>query len=151
MNARSNRINDQYDMLFKIVLVGDSGVGKTNLLTRFSKNEFNLESRATIGVEFATKTINTETGHKIRAQIWDTAGQDRYRAIASSYYKGAVGALLVYDITKTESFENVSKWLAELREHGLANMTLMLIGNKTDLAKMRTVRTEDAATYAEKE
>ena len=138
-------------MLFKIVLVGDSGVGKTNLLTRFSKNEFNLESRATIGVEFATKTINTETGHKIRAQIWDTAGQDRYRAIASSYYKGAVGALLVYDITKTESFENVSKWLAELREHGLANMTLMLIGNKTDLAKMRTVRTEDAATYAEKE
>ena len=138
-------------MLFKIVLVGDSGVGKTNLLTRFSKNEFNLESRATIGVEFATKTINTETGHKIRAQIWDTAGQDRYRAIASSYYKGAVGALLVYDITKTESFENVSKWLKELREHGLANMTLMLIGNKTDLAKMRTVRTEDAATYAEKE
>jgi small GTP-binding protein len=87
-------------MLFKIVLVGDSGVGKTNLLTRFSKNEFSLESKTTIGVEFATKTITTETGHVIKAQIWDTAGQDRYRAIASSYYKGAAGALVVYDITK---------------------------------------------------
>ena len=138
-------------MLFKIVLVGDSGVGKTNLLARFSRNEFNLESRATIGVEFATKTITTENGDVIKAQIWDTAGQDRYRAIASSYYKGAVGALLVYDITKQQSFENVEKWLKELRENGVENMTLMLIGNKTDLAKNRMVKTEDAAVYAEKE
>ena len=145
------RQNEQYDLVFKIVLVGDSGVGKTNLLTRFSKNEFNLESRATIGVEFATKTIQTESGHVIKAQIWDTAGQDRYRAIASSYYKGAVGALLCYDITKTQSFVNCEKWLSELRQHGKENMTLMLIGNKTDLAKMREVKTEDAANYAEKE
>jgi Ras-related protein Rab-11A len=79
-------------------------VGKTNLLTRFSKNEFSLESKTTIGVEFATKTITTESGRVIKAQIWDTAGQDRYRAIASSYYKGAVGALLVYDITKEKTF-----------------------------------------------
>jgi len=86
------------------VLVGDSGVGKTNLLTRFSRNEFSLESKTTIGVEFATKTITTESGRVIKAQIWDTAGQDRYRAIASSYYKGAVGALLVYDITKEKTF-----------------------------------------------
>ncbi len=90
--------------MLKIVLVGDSGVGKTNLLTRFSKNEFSLESKTTIGVEFATKTITTESGRVIKAQIWDTAGQDRYRAIASSYYKGAVGALLVYDITKEKTF-----------------------------------------------
>lgn len=86
------------------MLVGDSGVGKTNLLTRFSRNEFSLESKTTIGVEFATKTITTESGRVIKAQIWDTAGQDRYRAIASSYYKGAVGALLVYDITKEKTF-----------------------------------------------
>ena len=79
-------------------------MGKTNLLTRFSKNEFSLESKTTIGVEFATKTITTESGRVIKAQIWDTAGQDRYRAIASSYYKGAVGALLVYDITKEKTF-----------------------------------------------
>jgi Ras-related protein Rab-11A len=138
-------------MLFKIVLVGDSGVGKTNLLTRFSKNEFSIESKTTIGVEFATKTITTESGHVIKAQIWDTAGQDRYRAIASSYYKGAVGALLVYDITKTKSFENVEKWLTELREHGSENMCTMLIGNKSDLANDRQVQTEEAEAYAEKE
>ena len=138
-------------MLFKIVLVGDSGVGKTNLLTRFSKNEFSLESKTTIGVEFATKTITTESGHVIKAQIWDTAGQDRYRAIASSYYKGAVGAMLVYDITKTKSFENVEKWLKELRDHGAEHMCTMLIGNKSDLAKDRQVTIEDASVYAEKE
>ena len=124
-------------MLFKIVLVGDSGVGKTNLLTRFSKNEFSLESKTTIGVEFATKTITTEQGHVIKAQIWDTAGQDRYRAIASSYYKGAAGALVVYDITKPNSFANVEKWLKELRDHGAEDMVLMLIGNKSDLEKDR--------------
>lgn len=133
------------------MLVGDSGVGKTNLLSRFCKNEFNLESRATIGVEFATRTITTESGEVIKAQIWDTAGQDRYRAIASSYYRGAAGALLVYDITKKKSFENISKWLAELRTHGQEDMTLMLIGNKTDLPKMREVRSEDAANFAEQE
>lgn len=99
-------------------MVGDTGVGKTNLLTRFSKNEFNLESRATIGVEFATRTITTETGDVIKAQIWDTAGQERYRAIASSYYRGAAGALLVYDITKKSSFESIDRWLTELRQHG---------------------------------
>ena len=126
-------------MLFKIVLVGDSGVGKTNLLTRFSKNEFSLESKTTIGVEFATKTITTEQGHVIKAQIWDTAGQDRYRAIASSYYKGAAGALVVYDITKPNSFANVEKWLKELRDHGAEDMVLMLIGNKSDLEKDRQV------------
>ena len=124
-------------MLFKIVLVGDSGVGKTNLLTGFSKNEFSLESKTTIGVEFATKTITTEQGHVIKAQIWDTAGQDRYRAIASSYYKGAAGALVVYDITKPNSFANVEKWLKELRDHGAEDMVLMLIGNKSDLEKDR--------------
>ena len=100
--------------MFKIVLVGDSGVGKTNLLSRFTKNEFNLESRATIGVEFAAKTLTADNGEVIKAQIWDTAGQDRYRAIASSYYRGAAGAILVYDITKKRSFDNLEKWLTEL-------------------------------------
>lgn len=102
-------------MLFKIVLVGDSGVGKTNLLTRFSKNEFSLGATPTIGVEFATKTVATDDGAVVKAQIWDTAGQDRYRAIASSYYKGAAGALLVFDLTKERSFDSVEKWLTELR------------------------------------
>ena len=83
--------------LFLVVLIGDSGVGKSNLLSRFTRNEFNLESKSTIGVEFATRSIQVD-GKTIKAQIWDTAGQERYRAITSAYYRGAVGALLVYDI-----------------------------------------------------
>ena len=105
---------DKYDYLFKVVVIGDSGVGKSNLLSRFTRNEFNLESKSTIGVEFATRTVSME-GKTIKAQIWDTAGQERYRAITSAYYRGAVGALVVYDITKDVSFTNVSKWLAELK------------------------------------
>lgn len=89
----SSTANEEYDYLFKVVLIGDSGVGKSNLLSRFTRNEFNLESKSTIGVEFATKSIQAE-GKTIKAQIWDTAGQERYRAITSAYYRGAVGALL---------------------------------------------------------
>ena len=110
-----------YDFLYKVVLIGDTSVGKSNLLTRFTRNEFNLESKSTIGVEFATKTIKIE-GKWIKAQIWDTAGQERYRAITSAYYRGAVGALLVYDISKHLTFENVERWLRELREHAEQNI-----------------------------
>ena len=100
----------EYDYLFKVVLIGDSGVGKSNLLSRFTRNEFNIDSKSTIGVEFATKSIEVE-GKTIKAQIWDTAGQERYRAITSAYYRGAVGALLVFSIEKHSSFENVERWL----------------------------------------
>ena len=119
------------------------------MLSRFSRNEFTLESKTTIGVEFCTKTITNEDGKVIKAQIWDTAGQDRYRSVASAYYKGAVGALLVYDITKTESYENVSKWMEEIEKNGSESIVLMLIGNKSDLAKSREISQEDAAHYAE--
>ena len=132
-----------------MVVIGDSGVGKSNLLSRFTRDEFNLESKSTIGVEFATRSVNIE-GKTIKAQIWDTAGQERYRAITSAYYRGAVGALVVYDITKDTSFENVEKWLAELRENATADITMMLVGNKTDLANMRAVSTETGKAYAEK-
>ena len=105
-----------------VVVIGDSGVGKSNLLSRFTRNEFNLESKSTIGVEFATRSVSIE-GKTIKAQIWDTAGQERYRAITSAYYRGAVGALVVYDITKDISFENVEKWLGELKEKCAASRT----------------------------
>ncbi|KUF94887.1 Retinal dehydrogenase 1 [Phytophthora nicotianae] len=141
---------DEYDYLFKIVLIGDSGVGKSNLLSRFTRNEFNLESKSTIGVEFATKSIVAE-GKTIKAQIWDTAGQERYRAITSAYIlPGAVGALLVYDITKHGTFENVERWLKELRDHADANTVIMLVGNKSDLRHLRAVSTEEAMAFAEK-
>ena len=139
---------DEYDFLFKVVLIGDSGVGKSNLLSRFTKNEFNLESKTTIGVEFATKTIETE-GKIIKAQIWDTAGQERYRAITSAYYRGAVGALLVFDITKDQTFKNIDRWLQELKDHADQNIVIMLVGNKTDLDHLRDVKVEESKQYAE--
>jgi len=146
----ARRPDEEYDYLFKVVLIGDSGVGKSNLLSRFTRNEFCLESKSTIGVEFATRTLQVE-GRTVKAQIWDTAGQERYRAITSAYYRGALGALLVYDVTKPTTFENVSRWLKELRDHADSNIVIMLIGNKTDLKHLRAVATEDAQNYAEKE
>lgn len=140
--------NDEYDYLFKVVLIGDSGVGKSNLLSRFTRNEFNLESKSTIGVEFATRSIQYE-GKTIKAQIWDTAGQERYRAITSAYYRGAVGALLVYDIAKHQTYENVERWLKELRDHASRDIVIMLVGNKSDLRHLRAVPTEEAKAFAE--
>eukprot|EP01097_Dermamoeba_algensis_P000303 TRINITY_DN110_c0_g1_i1.p1 TRINITY_DN110_c0_g1~~TRINITY_DN110_c0_g1_i1.p1 ORF type:complete len:214 (-),score=37.44 TRINITY_DN110_c0_g1_i1:89-730(-) len=139
----------EYDYLYKIVLIGDSGVGKSNLLSRFTRNEFNLETKSTIGVEFATRSIQVD-GKTIKAQIWDTAGQERYRAITSAYYRGAVGALLVYDIAKSQTFKNVERWLAELRENSSGNMVIMLVGNKSDLKHLREVSTETAHEFSEK-
>jgi small GTP-binding protein len=157
--------HDDYDYLFKIVLIGDSGVGKSNILSRFTRNEFSLESKSTIGVEFATRSLEIEE-KIVKAQIWDTAGQERYRAITSAYYRGAVGALLVYDITKKgalvfdnmsfltlspESFSDVEKWLQELRDHADSKIVIMLTGNKCDLQHLRSVATRDAEIYATKE
>ncbi|KAG6370788.1 GTPase [Boletus reticuloceps] len=136
-----------YDYLFKVVLIGDSGVGKSNLLSRFTRNEFKLDSKSTIGVEFATRSIIID-GKVIKAQIWDTAGQERYRAITSAYYRGAVGALLVYDISKHATFANVSRWLKELRDHADLNNVIMLVGNKSDLKHLRAVPTEEAKNFA---
>ncbi|WZY90344.1 hypothetical protein YC2023_047079 [Brassica napus] len=120
---------DDYDYLFKVVLTGDSGVGKSNLLSRFTKNDFSHDSRSTIGVEFATRSIQVDD-KIVKAQLWDTAGQEsRYRAITSAYYRGAVGALLVYDVTRHVTFENAERWLNELRGHTDANTVIMLVAS----------------------
>jgi len=140
---------DEYDFLFKVVLIGDSGVGKSNLLSRFTRNEFTIESKSTIGVEFATRTIQCD-GKVIKAQIWDTAGQEKYRAITSAYYRGAVGALLVYDITRATTFEHLERWLQELLNHSDKNIVVMLVGNKSDLRHLRAVSTEQSKEFAEK-
>ncbi|KAL6131537.1 hypothetical protein ACLB2K_069912 [Fragaria x ananassa] len=164
------KVDHEYDYLFKIVLIGDSGVGKSNILSRFTRNEFCLESKSTIGVEFATRTLQVlfekkvvwcylymtsfviqVEGKTVKAQIWDTAGQERYRAITSAYYRGAVGALLVYDITKRQTFDNVTRWLRELRDHADSNIVIMMAGNKSDLNHLRGVPGEDAQLLAEKE
>ncbi|WMV35932.1 hypothetical protein MTR67_029317 [Solanum verrucosum] len=146
----ANKMDHEYDYLFKIVVIGDSGVGKSNILSRFTRNEFCLESKSTIGVEFATRTLQVE-GKTVKAQIWDTAGQERYRAITSAYYRGAVGALLVYDITKRQTFDNVLRWLRELRDHADSNIVIIMAGNKSDLRHLRAVSEQDGQTLAEKE
>ncbi|KAI3721797.1 hypothetical protein L2E82_32815 [Cichorium intybus] len=142
--------DEECDYLFKTVLVGDSAVGKSNLLSRLAKDEFHLDTKPTIGVEFAYR--NTKLGDKtIKAQIWDTAGQERFRAITSSYYRGALGAMLVYDITRNGTFENTRKWLRELREFGNPDMVIVLLGNKSDLVDLREVEVEDGQKLAQQE
>ncbi|CAN0891466.1 Ras-related protein RABA6b [Linum grandiflorum] len=139
------------DYLFKAVMIGDSAVGKTNLLSRFSRNEFRVDSKPTIGVEFAYRDV--KVGNKlIKAQIWDTAGQERFRAITSSYYRGALGALVVYDISRRGTFDNVEKWLDELRGFSNSEMVVVLVGNKSDAARhLREVSEEDGRSLAEAE
>ena len=128
---------------------GDQAVGKSNILSRFTKNEFNPNSQTTVGVEFATKLVIAD-GKSVKVQIWDTAGQERYKAITSAYYRGAVGALLVYDITSKKSFEDVQKvWMQELRDNTEPYIVVMLVGNKSDLKHLRAVRQEDASKFAE--
>ncbi|XP_078392269.1 ras-related protein Rab-11A-like [Cetorhinus maximus] len=140
---------DDYSFVFKVVLIGESGVGKSNLLSRFTRNEFNHDSRTTIGVEFSTRSVIVE-GVTVKTQIWDTAGLERYRAITSAYYRGAVGALLVYDIAKHLTYESVERWLNELLDHADNKLVVMLVGNKTDLSEIRAVPVEEAKSFAEK-
>lgn len=150
MSYGGGGLNQKIDYVFKIVLIGDSAVGKSQLLARFSRNEFSLDSKSTIGVEFQTRTLVVDQ-KTIKAQIWDTAGQERYRAVTSAYYRGAVGAMLVYDISKRQSFDHIARWLEELRGHADNNIIIMLVGNKSDLENIRAVPTEDAKEFAEKE
>ncbi|KAK2407312.1 hypothetical protein P8452_69397 [Trifolium repens] len=135
------------DYMFKIVMTGDSGVGKSQLMNRYVRNEFYMNSKATIGVEFLSKTVHMD--HKlVKAQIWDTAGQERYSAITAAYYRGATGALITYDITKRHTFTNIEKWLDELHRHADKNIVVMLVGNKTDLSSIREVPVEEAKEFA---
>ena len=138
---------EDYDMMFKIVLIGDSSVGKTNIMNKYLKNEFREDSRATVGVEFGSKQFLIEN-HKVKAQIWDTAGQERYRAITNAYYKGSKGAFIVYDITRKETFESVDKWVNDLTSACDKNLTIILIGNKSDLEDQRQITKEQGEEKA---
>ena len=140
-------MEDEYDMIIKMVLIGDSSVGKTNIMSKFLKNEFREDSRATVGVEFGSKIFNVDK-YKVKTQIWDTAGQERYRAVTNAYYKGAKGAFIVYDITRKETFDSVEKWYYDLKNSGDKNLTIMLIGNKSDLENQRQVSKENGEEKA---
>ncbi|KAL0906664.1 hypothetical protein M5K25_025177 [Dendrobium thyrsiflorum] len=138
------------EYLFKVVIIGDSAVGKSNLLSRYARNEFNINSKATIGVEFQTQSLDID-GREVKAQIWDTAGQERFRAVTSAYYRGAVGALVVYDISRSSTFESVQRWLQELNTHSDTTIARMLVGNKCDLEDIRAVSVEEGKSLAEAE
>ena len=143
----SPRDYDKEDYKIKLIILGDSGVGKTNLITRFASDKFNKNSKATIGVEFIYKTlkINNEI---FKIEIWDTAGQERYKSITSAYYKGAKGAIIVYDITSEQSFKNIEIWMHEVKGKALNNLQIMIIGNKTDLYKERKISMEQGIEKA---
>ncbi len=122
-----------YEYIFKYIIIGDSGVGKSCLLLQFLENSFKPNHEATIGVEFGTKVITLENGSNIKLQVWDTAGQDAFKSITRSYYRNAAGALVVYDISNRQSFQNIVKWLDEAKVNGNREMVLALVGNKSDL------------------
>ncbi|XP_037088655.1 ras-related protein Rab-11A-like [Pollicipes pollicipes] len=143
-------LQDTYDYIFKVVLAGDSGVGKSNLFTRFTRNTFQMQTLPTIGLDFDAKNMVIDS-RTVRAQIWDTAGQERFKALASTYYRGALGALLVYDVTERETFYSLERlWLRELRLHAGEDMTVILVGNKADLRHLRTVSCEEGRALAER-
>ena len=135
-----------YDHLFKLLIIGDSGVGKSSLLVRFADNTFSPNYITTIGVDFKIRTI-VVNGERVKLQIWDTAGQERFRTITSTYYRGTHGVIVVYEVTSGDSFSNVKRWLDEINSH-CDNVQKILVGNKADEAERRVVLKEDAMKFA---
>eukprot|EP00656_Telonema_subtile_P055837 TRINITY_DN8770_c0_g1_i4.p1 TRINITY_DN8770_c0_g1~~TRINITY_DN8770_c0_g1_i4.p1 ORF type:complete len:212 (-),score=44.80 TRINITY_DN8770_c0_g1_i4:134-769(-) len=140
--------SDNYDYLFKFILIGNTGTGKSCILHRFTERKFMPRSNHTIGVEFGTKLINI-AGKNIRLQIWDTAGQERYRAVTKNYYRGAVGGLLVYDITSRDTYNELQRWLTDARALANRNCCIVVVGNKCDLREAREVTHVEACRFAQ--
>ena len=136
------------DYKVKLIIVGDSGVGKTNLITRFASDKFEKNSKATIGVEFIYKTLKINKDI-FKIEIWDTAGEERYKSITSAYYKGAKGAIIVYDITSEKSFNNIETWIQEVKGKSSNNLQILIIGNKSDLYKDRKISLEKGIEKAQ--
>lgn len=129
------------DNKLKIVVVGDSGVGKSNIISRFMKDKYSEETKATIGVEFLSKTFRVN-GTIIKLEVWDTAGQERYKSITTSYFRGSNGAIIVFDLTRESSFENVEKWLNEIKDRSKSKVSTLLVGNKCDLKDKIAITSE---------
>ena len=141
-------ISGAYDHMFRYIIVGDMAVGKSCLLLQFTDHKFRHQHELTIGVEFGGKNIEVKN-KTIKIQIWDTAGQEAFQAITRTYYKGAIGALLVYDITRKETFEHIRKWYDEVKLNGSKDICCILIGNKKDLEEQRQVKYEEGKRLAE--
>ena len=141
-------MNNEYDYLFKILIIGDSGVGKSCILHRFTDDIFTENYISTIGVDFKIRTLDID-GKLIKLQIWDTAGQERFRVITSAYYRGAHGVIIVYDVTSNISYKNINYWLEETTKYASENISKILIGNKSDLVNKREVSYTNARDYAD--
>lgn len=141
-------MNPEYDYLFKLLLIGDSGVGKSCLLLRFADDSYLESYISTIGVDFKIRTVELD-GKTIKLQIWDTAGQERFRTITSSYYRGAHGIIVVYDVTDQESFDNVKQWLNEIDRYASESVNKLLVGNKSDLTSKKVVDYQTAKAFAD--
>ncbi|XP_049826419.1 ras-related protein Rab-43 [Aethina tumida] len=139
---------ESFDFLFKIVLIGDCGTGKTCVVQRFKNGTFIERHGNTIGVDFSMKTVMVD-GKKVKLQIWDTAGQERFRTITQSYYRSANGVIIVYDITKRSSLLSVARWVEEVRRYSGNSVLLALVGNKADLETLREVEFEEAETMSQ--
>lgn len=137
-----------YDHLFKLVLIGDSGVGKSCLLLRFADDAFTESYITTIGVDFRFRTVKIDN-KTVKLQIWDTAGQERFRTITSAYYRGADGIIMVYDVTSQESFDHVSDWLNEVNRYASEGTCKLLVGNKSDINDNKAVTYETAKAFAD--
>lgn len=138
-----------FGYLFKCIIIGDTGVGKSCLLLRYQKDQFSPTHDLTVGVEFGSKNTVID-GNQIKLQIWDTAGQESFRSITRSYYRGACCALLIYDITRYDTFRHCVRWLDEIRSNGNADSVVMLIGNKSDMHERRTVSYEEGKEFSER-
>lgn len=138
-----------YDMIMKLLLVGDSGVGKSCLLLRFVEDKFNPSFITTIGIDFKIRTIESK-GKKIKLQVWDTAGQERFRTITTAYYRGAMGIVLIYDVTDARTFENVENWFLTVTQHANEDAQIFLVGNKSDDEENRQVSREQGQQLAQK-
>ena len=141
------QLNKYSDQIFKILLLGDAGVGKSSIILRYTKNEFNASMVSSIGVDFKTKDIIVND-KKVKLQLWDTAGHERFRTITTSYYRGAHGIATVFDLSERESFEHVEKWLEEINKYAKENVMRFLIGNKSDLVDKRQVTYEEVRALA---
>ncbi|MBN3286759.1 RAB43 protein, partial [Polyodon spathula] len=139
--------DDAFDFLFKIVLIGDAGVGKTCIVERFKSGVFVERQGSTIGVDFTMKTMDIQ-GKRVKLQIWDTAGQERFRTITQSYYHSANGAIIAYDISKKGSFASVPRWIEDVKKYAGSNIVQLLVGNKSDLTERREVQFEEAQALA---
>ena len=141
--------NNSSDSVYKVLLLGDSTVGKTCFLMRYTDNTFQEIHMSTIGLDYRLKTMTLNSGKQVKVQIWDTAGQDRFRAITKNYYKGAHGIILIYDVTNQLTFENVTNWINQIKEEASDKVTIFLVGNKIDDEKNRKVNTEEGEKLAQ--